>query len=150
MEDIKVKVIVNTDEAVKDVQNLGDAFVDTQKDAKNAQNVLGKTNESMDLEPSIMNLKKLKRELMNTAVGTKAFDELSMSIRDMEDAIGDAKKGNDDFLGQMENAPGILGMLGKGIRSAESATSSFGGALKATGIGLIVALLGIGFCIFGQ
>jgi hypothetical protein len=89
-----------------------------------------------------MNLKKLKREMMNTAVGTKEFDKLSMSIRDMEDAIGDAKKTNDDFLGQMENAPGILGMLGKGIRGAETATSSFGGALKATGIGLIVALLG--------
>jgi hypothetical protein len=94
------------------------------------------------MEPSINNLKALKRELKATTAGTKDFDKLSMSIRDMEDAINDAKKGNDDFLGQMENAPGILGMVGRSIRGAEAATNSFSGALKATGIGLIVALLG--------
>lgn len=141
-QDIEVKVKVSTDSAVKDVNNLGNAFENTKKDAVDAQNVFGKTGDNIDLEPSINNLKNLKNQLKATAVGSKEFDKLSMSIRDMEDAIGDAKKGNDDFLGQMENAPGILGMLGKGIRGAESATSSFGGALKATGIGLIVALLG--------
>jgi hypothetical protein len=141
-QDIEVKVKVDTGQAVSDVNKLGSAFDSTAKDAQDAQEVLSKTGSSIDLEPSIANLKRLKRELKNTAVGTKDFDALSMSIRDMEDAINDAKKSNDDFLGQMENAPGILGMVGKGIRSTETLTSSFAGALKATGIGLIVALLG--------
>lgn len=141
-QDIEVKVKVDTSSAVSSVDKLGNAFENTAKDAKDAQSVLGATGSKMDLEPSINNLKKLKTQLKNTTAGTKDFDNLSMSIRDMEDAISDAKKTNDDFLGQMENAPGILGMLGKGIRGAETATSSFSGALKATGIGLIVSLLG--------
>ena len=141
-QEVEVKIKVSTDKAVNDINKLGDAFDSTAKDAKDAQNVFEKTNDSLDLEPSINNLKQLKKELKAATVGTKDFDRLSMSIRDMEDAIGDAKKSNDDFLGQMENAGGPLGMLGKGIRSAETATSSFSGALKATGIGLVVALIG--------
>lgn len=141
-QEIEVKVKVTTEQAVNSVDKLGNAFDQTAQDAKDAQKVFDKTNESIDLEPSINNLKQLKREFKAAAAGTKDFDRLSMSIREMEDAIGDAKKGNDDFLGQMENAGGPLGVLGRGIRSAEAATSSFSGALKATGIGLIVALLG--------
>lgn len=141
-QEIEVKVKVVTDQAVTNVNKLGDAFDSTAQDAQEAQNVFEKTGSSIDMEPSINNLKQLKRELKAATAGTKDFDRLSMSIREMEDAIGDAKKSNDDFLGQMENASGPLGMLGKGIRSAETATSSFSGALKATGIGLVVALIG--------
>jgi hypothetical protein len=141
-QDIEVKIKVDTSQAVSDVNKLGDAFDNTAQDAQDAQDVFSQTGKSLNMEPSINNLKALKRELKATTAGTKDFDKLSMSIRDMEDAINDAKKGNDDFLGQMENAPGILGMVGRSIRGAEAATNSFSGALKATGIGLIVALLG--------
>jgi hypothetical protein len=94
-----------------------------------------------NLEPTIKNLRELKKQLRETAAGTKQFDELSASIRDMEDAISDAKATNDDFLGQLENASGPLGMLGQGIRGAERTFSSFNGALKASIIGAIVALV---------
>jgi hypothetical protein len=141
-QEVEVKLKVETSKAVSDVNKLGDAFDSTAKDAQDAQDVFSQTGKSLNMEPSINNLKALKRELKATTAGSKDFDKLSMSIRDMEDAIADAKKGNDDFLGQMENAPGILGMVGRGIRGAEAATNSFSGALKATGIGLIVALLG--------
>jgi len=141
-QEVEVKIKVDTAKAVTDVNKLGDAFDNTAQDAQEAQNVFSHTGKSLNMEPSINNLKALKRELKATTAGTKDFDKLSMSIRDMEDAINDAKKGNDDFLGQMENAPGILGMVGRSIRGAEAATNSFSGALKATGIGLIVALLG--------
>jgi hypothetical protein len=141
-QDIEVKIKVETDNAVTNIKKLDNALDNLGDGVKETKEDLKTVGSAVDMEPSIANLKKLKRELMNTAAGTKEFDKLSMSIRDMEDSISDAKKGNDDFLGQMENAPGILGQLGKGIRGAETATSSFGGALKATGIGLIVALLG--------
>jgi flagellar biosynthesis GTPase FlhF len=92
-----------------------------------------------NLEPTIKNLRELKKQLRETAAGSKEFDKLSASIRDMEDAIGDAKATNDDFLGQLENASGPLGTLGQGIRAAERTFSSFNGALKASIIGIIVA-----------
>jgi len=91
-----------------------------------------------NLAPTIKNLKLLKAQLKETAAGSKEFDKLSASIRDMEDAIGDAKATNDDFLGQLENASGPLGTLGQGIRAAERTFSSFNGALKASVIGLLV------------
>ena len=95
-----------------------------------------------NLEPTIANLKRLKQQLKETAAGSKEFDRLSAEIRDLDDAIADAKKSNDDFLGQLENASGPLGMLGKSIRGAETTFSSFNGALKASVIGLIVGLIG--------
>jgi len=94
-----------------------------------------------NLEPTIKNLRELKKQLRETAAGTREFDQLSASIRDMEDAISDAKATNDDFLGQLENASGPLGTLGQGIRGAERTFSSFNGALKASIIGAIVALV---------
>jgi len=94
-----------------------------------------------NLEPTIKNLRELKKQLRETAAGSKEFDKLSASIRDMEDSISDAKATNDDFLGQLENASGPLGTLGQGIRGAERTFSSFNGALKASVIGIIVGLV---------
>jgi DNA segregation ATPase FtsK/SpoIIIE-like protein len=95
-----------------------------------------------NLQPTIQNLRELKKQLKETAAGSKDFDKISAQIRDMDDAISDAKATNDDFLGQLENASGPLGMLGKSIRGAERTFSSFNGALKTSVIGLIVSLIG--------
>jgi hypothetical protein len=95
-----------------------------------------------NLEPTIRNLRELKNELKQTAAGSSEFNRISAQIRDMDDAISDAKATNDDFLGQLENASGPLGVLGQGIRGAERTFSSFNGALKASVIGLIVGLIG--------
>jgi DNA segregation ATPase FtsK/SpoIIIE-like protein len=95
-----------------------------------------------NLEPTIKNLRELKNQLKQTAAGSSEFNKISAQIRDMDDAISDAKATNDDFLGQLENASGPLGALGQSIRGAERTFSSFNGALKASVIGLIVALIG--------
>lgn len=95
-----------------------------------------------NLEPSIKNLRELKKQLRETAAGTKEFDVISQRIRDMDDAIKDANKTSDDFKGYLENASGPLGMLGKGIRQAEQTFSSWNAVMKASVIGAIVALLG--------
>jgi chemotaxis protein histidine kinase CheA len=94
-----------------------------------------------NLEPTINNLRELKRQLKDAAAGSSDFNRLSGSIRDMEDSISDAKSTGDDFFGQLENAPGILGSLGQGIRGAERTFSSFNGALKASVIGIFAGLL---------
>ena len=95
-----------------------------------------------NLEPTIANLKTLKKQLKDTAAGSADFNKISAAIRDMDDSIKDASKTSDDFGGMIENASGPLGTLGKGLRGAQTAFSSFNGALKMSIIGIIVAAIG--------
>lgn len=99
-------------------------------------------NINNNIEPTIANLKRLKRQLKDTAAGSDEFNRLSAQIRDLDDSIKDASATSDDFLGYLENAEGPLGILGKGIRNAEKTFSSFNGVLKASIIGIIVGLIG--------
>ena len=91
---------------------------------------------------SVRELKELKKQLKDTAAGSEEFKKLSAQIRDVEDGIENAKVGANDFAGALENASGPVGVFGKGLRQLEIATSSWGAALKATGIGLLVGLVG--------
>jgi hypothetical protein len=95
-----------------------------------------------NVEESIAGLKALKRQLKDTAAGSEEFKKLYNQIDDLEDKIKSAKNVSSDWVDSLEQAGGPLGMLGAGINRAKVATQSFGGALKATGIGLIVSLLG--------
>ena len=95
-----------------------------------------------NVEESIAGLKALKRQLKDTAAGSEEFKKLYNQIDDLEDKIKSAKNTSSDWVDSLEQAGGPLGALGAGINRAKVATQSFGGALKATGIGLIVSLLG--------
>jgi hypothetical protein len=99
-------------------------------------------NINSNVNASISELKRLKRQLKDTEVGTDAFKNLFNQIDDLEDKIKSAKNTSSDFIDSLEMAGGPLGMLGSSINKVKVATQSFGGALKATGIGLIVALIG--------
>lgn len=141
-QDIEVKVKVDTSSAVSDVNKLGDAFDSTAKDAQDAQQVFAKAGNGIQVEQSMAGLKQLKRELKNVAVGSEEFKKLYNDIDDLEDKLKSAKNTSSDWVDSLENAGGPIGMLGAGINKAKVATQTFGGALKATGIGLIVSLLG--------
>jgi len=91
---------------------------------------------------SIADLKELKRLLKDTAAGSADFKKLANGIDDLEDKIKGAKNTSADWIDSLESAGGPLGALGAGINKAKVATQTFGGALKATGIGLIVGLIG--------
>lgn len=91
---------------------------------------------------SIADLKELKKLLKDTAAGSEDFKKLANGIDDLEDKIKGAKNTSADWIDSLESAGGPLGALGAGINKAKVATQSFGGALKATGIGLIVGLIG--------
>jgi hypothetical protein len=95
-----------------------------------------------NVDESIAGLKALKRQLKDTAAGSEEFKKIYNQIDDLEDKIKSSKKASADWVDSLEQAGGPLGMLGAGINRAKVATQSFGGALKATGIGLIVSLLG--------
>ena len=91
---------------------------------------------------SIADLKALKKQLKETAAGSEDFKRLYNQIDDLEDKIKGAKNASSDWVDTLESAGGPLGALGGALNKAKVATQSFGAALKATGIGLIVSLLG--------
>ena len=107
-----------------------------------AKDITVDLNINSNVNASISELKRLKRQLKDTEVGTDAFKNLFNQIDDLEDKIKSAKNTSSDFIDSLEMAGGPLGMLGSSINKVKVATQSFGGALKATGIGLIVALIG--------
>lgn len=141
-QEVEVKIKVNTDQAVNDVNKLGDAFDSSAKDAKEAEEAYNKAGSGIKVEDSIAGLKQLKRELKNVAVGSEEFKIIYNQIDDLEDKLKSAKNVSSDWVDSLEQSSGPLGMLGAGINKAKVATQSFGGALKATGIGLVVALIG--------
>ncbi len=91
---------------------------------------------------SIAQLKELKKQLKETAAGSAEFKKLANEIDDLEDKIKGSKAGAADWIDTLESAGGPIGMLGGALNKAKVATVSFGTALKATGIGLIVAAVG--------
>jgi hypothetical protein len=99
-------------------------------------------NVSNNIGGSIKQLKELKKELKSTEVGTEAFKNLYNQIDDLEDKIKSAKNVSSDWVDTLEMAGGPVGALGASLNKVKVATQSFGGALKATGIGLIVSLVG--------
>jgi hypothetical protein len=99
---------------------------------------------------SIADLKELKKQLKQTAAGSDEFKKLYGQIDDLEDKIKGAKGASSDWIDTLENAGGPLGAIGGALNKAKVATSSFGAALKATGIGLIVALVGGLVAAFSQ
>ena len=102
------------------------------------------------LDGSIAQLKELKKQLKNTAAGSDEFKKIYNQIDDLEDKIKSAKNTSSDWIDSLESAGGPLGMVGAGLNKVKVATQSFGAALKATGIGLIVALIGGLVAAFSQ
>ena len=102
-----------------------------------------KVNVEVDVETnaqgSIKQLRELRRELQGAAAGSDEFKKISAEIRNVEDSLKNAALEANDFRGALESAPGPVGQLFAGIKKVEIATKSWGAALKATGIGLIVA-----------
>jgi hypothetical protein len=96
----------------------------------------------IETEASAAKLRELRKQLKQTAVGSADFKTLSAQIRDVEDALEGAKLGAEDLAGSLEAAPGPIGEIFKGLKKVEIATKSWGAALKATGIGLLVSLVG--------
>jgi len=99
---------------------------------------------------SISDLKALKKQLKETAAGSEEFKKLYNQIDDLEDKIKSSKNASSDWIDSLESAGGPLGMLGAALNKAKVATQSFGGALKATGIGLFVSAIGGLVAAFSQ
>jgi len=93
-------------------------------------------------EGSIAELKALKKQLKETAAGSEEFKKIYNQIDDLEDKIKGAKKASSDWIDTLESAGGPIGALGAGLNKLKVSTQSFGAALKATGIGIVIGLIG--------
>jgi len=109
-----------------------------------------KVDVETNTEDSIAQLKALKRELKNAAAGSEEFKKIYNQIDDLEDKIKSAKNTSSDWVDTLESAGGPLGAVGGALNKLKVSTQSFGAALKATGIGLIVSLLGGLVAAFSQ
>jgi len=98
-----------------------------------------KVDVDSNVEESIAGLKALKKQLRETAAGSAEFKRLANEIDDLEDKLKGAKAGAADWIDTLESAGGPIGALGSALNKAKVATVSFGTALKAAGIGLIVS-----------
>jgi len=98
-------------------------------------------NVKTNVAGSIGELKALKKQLKETAAGSAEFKNLTNQIDDLEDKIKGARQGAGDWVDQLASAGGPLGALGNALNKAKVSTVSFGTALKATGIGLVVTLV---------
>lgn len=96
----------------------------------------------VNAEPSLKQLRELKKQLRETAAGSAEFKKIANEIDDLEDKLKGAKAGAADWIDTLENAGGPLGLLGRGLNSVKVAFSSFNTALKASIIGIIVSALG--------
>jgi len=87
----------------------------------------------IDTEPSIAELKKLKKQLKDTAAGSDDFKVLQQKINDMEDAIKSARTGASNFTEVLGQLPGPIGNIGNSLSSTVNTLKQFG-ALKLTDI----------------
>ena len=110
-------------------------------DLRNELNEIPKAA-SKAAEGSIAQLKELKKQLKNTAAGSEEFTKLFNQIDDLEDKLKGSKKASADWIDTLASAGGPVGALGNALNTAKVSMTSFGAALKASGIGLLVAVIG--------
>lgn len=95
--------------------------------------------EGGDTLKSLRELKQVQKELI---AGSEDYKKVAQRMADIKDKTKGATTQSQDLVDSLAAAPGPLGMLGRVIDTVSSSTNKFGLALKATGIGLVVALVG--------
>jgi hypothetical protein len=94
--------------------------------------------EGGDTLKTLRELKQVQKELV---AGSADYNKVSQRMADIKDKTKGATVQSQDLIDTLASAPGPLGMLGRGLDTITSSTNKWGLALKATGIGLIVALI---------
>jgi hypothetical protein len=87
-------------------------------------------------------LKEIKRLMRELPADSKSFKIAQQGANDFTDTLKGAKTQSQDLVDSLASAPGPIGMLARGYDSLTASTNKWGLAWKATGIGLLVALVG--------
>jgi len=124
----------------KELEDIDKQIKQLNKDFTDNGNELNKQNTK--LEATQANYKKLVKERKNYTAGSEEFKKLTQEIDDMKDSLDAAGRTSKSFSEQLEAAPGPVGMIARGFETLKGNVMTFGGALKASGIGLILSIVG--------
>jgi len=105
-----------------------------------------------DVEPSLRQLKELKKQLRETAVGSQEFINLQRQIDDVGDSLAGARVGAGNFADVLGSLPGPIGAIGGQLSGTIQTLKQFGslklGNIQASfvelGADLVDTIKGIG------
>jgi hypothetical protein len=97
---------------------------------------------NQDLDVTARNLKLLQKEQKTFGIGTDEYRRAADKIQDFKEKLEGAKRTQLSFGEQLENASGPIGTFFQGLEKVKNSFISVGGAIKATGIGLLVSVIG--------
>jgi hypothetical protein len=106
------------------------------------QDIEVKIKAVLDAGPTISGLRELKKLQREVGSDTKAFKMAEQGMLDFGDSIKTAKGQSQDLTDTLASAPGPIGLLARGYDQLSSSTNKWGLAIKASGVGLLVALVG--------
>ena len=86
-----------------------------------------------DVEPSLRQLKELKKQLKETAAGSTEFLNLQRQIDDVQDSLAGARAGAGNFADVLGTLPGPIGAIGGQLSGTIQTLKQFG-SLKLTNI----------------
>jgi len=108
----------------------------------NTQTVEVKIKALIDSGPTEKNLRELKKLMRELPADSKGFKTAQQAANDFSDTIKTAKGQSQDWVDALGSAPGPIGAIARGYDQLTSSTNKWGLAWKATGIGILVALVG--------
>ena len=77
-----------------------------------AEEIKVKIDVESDIEPTLKNLRELKKQIKDTAAGSKEFALLQQKIDDVQDSLKSARTGAGNFADILGTLPGPLGAIG--------------------------------------
>jgi hypothetical protein len=92
-----------------------------------------KVDVETNVEPSIAQLKELKKQLKETAAGSQEFIRLQQQIDDVQDSLVSARAGAGNFADVLGQLPGPIGQIGGSVGGTLTTLKQFS-ALKLTNI----------------
>lgn len=97
---------------------------------------------ALDAGPTIKAYNELRKLQKEVVAGSEDFKKVSQRMADIKDITKGAKEQSQDLVDSLGSAPGPIGLIARGYDQLTSSTNKWGLAWKATGIGLLVALVG--------
>lgn len=92
-----------------------------------------KVDVETDVEPSLKQLRELKKQLKETAAGSEEFIRLQQQIDDVQDSLVSARTGAGNFAEVLGQLPGPIGQIGGQVGGTIATLKQFS-ALKLTNI----------------
>lgn len=92
-----------------------------------------KVDVETDVEPSLKQLRELKKQLKETAAGSEEFIRLQQQIDDVQDSLVSARAGAGNFADVLGQLPGPIGQIGGQVGGTITTLKQFS-ALKLTNI----------------